>query len=52
MMFVTFGVMWLFLTSLWFGLQCVIVVVSGHSHFLLLIHSFKIQHKGGIGAIM
>ena len=36
---------------LWFGLQCVIVVFPDHTHFIL-IHSFKIQHKSGIGVIV
>ena len=31
----TAGVLWLFLTASWVGLQCVIVVFSGHTHLLL-----------------
>ena len=30
---VTFEVLWLFLTVLWVGLQCVIVVFPDHTHF-------------------
>ena len=31
---VTINVLWLFLAVLWLGLQCVIVVFPGHTHFL------------------
>ena len=42
-----------FLTVMWFGLSCVIVVFPDHNHFLfILIHSFKIQDMSGIGVIM
>ena len=32
---VTINVLWLFLTMLWVGLQCVIVVFPDHTHLLL-----------------
>ena len=32
---VTVNVLWLFLTAPWAGLQCVIVVFSDHTHFLM-----------------
>ena len=31
---VTVNVLWLFLTAPWVGLQCVIVVIPDHTHFL------------------
>ena len=32
--------MWLFLTVLWVGLRCVIVVIPGHTHLLFLVHLY------------
>ena len=52
--FVTFGVLWLFLTVLWVGLQCVMVVLSDHTHLLYSYSSIlliKIQQKSAIGVI-
>ena len=34
---VTINVLWLFLTVLWVGLQCVIVVFPDHTHFLIML---------------
>ena len=45
---VTFGALWLFLTVLWVGLQCVIVVFPDHTHLLFSYSSIiliKIQQK-------
>ena len=33
--YVIINVLWLFLTVLWVGLQCVIVVFPDHTHFLV-----------------
>ena len=34
---VTVNVLWLFITVTWVGLQCVIVVIPGHTHLLFVI---------------
>ena len=34
---VAVGVLWLFLAELWVGLQCVIVVFPGHTHFFSVV---------------
>ena len=47
----TFGVLWLFLTVLCVGLQCVIMVFPDHTHLLFSYSSIiliKIQQKSGI----
>ena len=58
---VTFGVLWLFLTALWVGLQCVVVVFPDHTHLIFSYSSIiliKIQQKsvievrGGGGVFM
>ena len=46
----TFGVLWLFLTVLWVGLQCVIVVFPDHTQLLFSYSSMlliKIQQRMG-----
>ena len=49
----TFGVLWLFLTVLWFWSAVCDCVFPDHTHLLfILIHSLKIQYKSGIGFIM
>ena len=48
---VTFGDLWLFLTVLWVGLQCVMMVFPDHTHFLFSYPSIlfiKIQQKSGM----
>ena len=47
------GVLWLFITVPWVGLQCVIVVFSDHAHLLFSCSSIliKIRQKSGIGVI-
>ena len=47
----TFVVLWLFLTVLFVGLQCVIVIFPDHTHLLFSYSSItliKIQQKSGI----
>ena len=50
----TFCVLWLFITVLWVGLQCVIVVFSDHTQLLFTYSSIiliKNQQKSGIWVI-
>ena len=50
---VTFGVLWLFITVLWVGLQCVIVVfpIDTHLPFFVLSHYFKVGSPNGLGRV-
>ena len=43
---VTINVMWLCLTALWVGLQCVIVVFPDHTHLLLNTDSIDFEVLG------